>query len=809
MQNSLRHPKSSIKSFERNAIATFARNAIENGLTTAATLALAATIVLGCCFVTAAPASAQDSDDPLRAMQREYLDSIRPMIEESCGDCHWGDDADADLNLEPYQSLDQLLSGRKKWKKVLLRVAAKEMPPEDSEPFSDENHAAVMAWLDKLLNSVDCTTINPGRVTIRRLNRTEYRNTIRDLVGVEYKTEGNFPADDVGYGFDNIADVLSTSPILMEKYLKAAETISRQAIENANEYELQKTLTASKFEGSGGGGFHNNRRTVSSNGTVSASLNLFEKGTYRIFILAGGDQAGDEPVRMAIDFNGKHRKLFKVKNDADKFGEFVFETPLNKTGKTNVNISFLNDYYVPARNGKNQQDRNLHLGGVRLEGPIGKKSKSYQAIIGSPPEDNPKAQRTASAKAISMFASRAFRRRATQDEGKRLMALYDAARENGDSFEQAIRLQIQAVLISPHFLYKIESPVAPGQSRELTDFELATSLSYFLWSSMPDRELFGLASQGKLKQQEVFRAQVKRMLKDKRSSALVQNFAAQWLQLRSLKRMQPDPELFPGVNAQLRNDMTIETKLVIQELIQSDAQLTDLLKTDFTYLNERLAKHYGVPGVSGKKFKKVSSDVTKRKGLLTHASILTLTSNPNRTSPVKRGKWIMENLLGEEPPPPDPDAMQLEDQADLSGTLRQRMEQHRADPNCAVCHKVMDELGFALENFDPVGRWREKDEAGFIDSKGELPDGTTFFGADELQLTVRTGMRKQYIRCMTEKMLIYAIGRGLEYFDECTLDKIISEVQAEDNRFSALVIAVCESEPFRKRFGMPDTSDEE
>ena len=381
------------------------------------------------------------------------------------------------------------------------------------------------------------------------------------------------------------------------------------------------------------------------------------------------------------------------------------------------------------------------------------------------------------------------------------MKLYDSAVADGDSFEKALRYPMQAVLVSPHFLYKIEQPVAVGEIRELNDFELATSLSYFLWSSMPDGELFKLAMKGQLKNKDVFRKQIVRMLKDKKAKAVVQNFASQWLQLRALARMQPDADLFPGVNAQLRNDMETETKLLVYDLIRRNAQVTDLLKADYTFLNERLAKHYGVDGVKGNKFVKVSSEKTKREGILSHASILTLTSNPNRTSPVKRGKWIMENLLGEEPPPPDPDAMQLEDQPKLAGTLRQRMEQHRADPACAVCHKVMDELGFALENYDAVGKYRTEDEVGGIDPRGELPDGTTFQGSKELQIMIRTGMRAQFVRCLSEKLLIYALGRGLEYYDECTLDKIVSGLRDEEYRFSALVIGICESDPFRKRFG--------
>ena len=752
--------------------------------------------------ILAVRSNAQEASDSLRKVQREFNDTIRPMLETHCADCHWGDDADADLNLEQYETIDQLLSGRKKWKKVLTRVAAKEMPPpEDYDPIPDDDHAKILAWIDQLLNSVDCTSINPGRVTIRRLNRTEYQNTIRDLTDVEFKTDGNFPVDDVGYGFDNIADVLSLSPILMEKYLKAAETITLQAVKDPARSRKTKTLSASDFSG-GGNRVRDGLLMFLSNSTSTAKFNVGRKGTYRVVVRAVGSQAGKEPVKMKLEANGKQRQFFKVTQEiGESYQEFETKLRFAKTGQNEINISFTNDFYQKTKRDEDPIDRNLAFHSLTLEGPLEKRAGQYGKLVLGNPGESKEQWRKVARKSMSTFTSRAYRRPAKSAEVDRLMKLYDSAIADGDSFEKALRFPMQAVLMSPHFLYKIEQPVAVGEIRDLNDFELATSLSYFLWSSMPDGELFGLAVKGQLKNKDVFRQQVERMLKDKRAKAVVQNFASQWLQLRALAKMQPDADLFPGVNAQLRNDMETETKLLVYDLIRRNAQVTDLLKSDYTFLNERLAKHYGVAGVKGNKFVKVSSDRTKREGILTHASILTLTSNPNRTSPVKRGKWIMENLLGEEPPPPDPDAMQLEDQPKLTGTLRQRMEQHRADPSCAVCHKVMDELGFALENYDAVGKWRTQDEVGGIDPRGELPDGTTFLGPKELQVTIRTGMRAQFVRCVSEKMLIYALGRGLEYYDECTLDKIVSELRDKEYRFAALVIAICESDPFRKRFG--------
>jgi len=739
-----------------------------------------------------------DQPENVREIQRQFTQQIRPMIQQHCGDCHWGDNADADLNLEPFESIDQLLEGRGKWKKVLLRVAAKEMPPQDVDPMPDDQHQQLMTWLDRLMDSVDCSVIDPGRVTIRRLNRVEYRNTVKDLVGVDYKPSQAFPGDDVGYGFDNIADVLSLPPILMEKYLQAAEDISFEAINDPNAQRIAGGISAGDFTRNGEKLRSNNNSVgISSNFTISGQFDFKETGNYKFHVEACGDQAGGEPCKMGVSLDGTQSKTIWVKGERSDFDEFKVPFSVRKTGKQFVKISFLNDYYNDS--GSRTLDRNLIVGNVKIVGPIGKKSPSYDKIINVAP---PKTDREAEASAKGIFnrlASRAYRRRVKPDELARLFDLYKLSRVEGNSFDASIRLGLQAILVSPHFLYKVEAPVPEGQTRKLTNFELASSLSYFLWSTMPDDELFKVAAQGKLVDPAEYQEQVKRMLADRRSLALVQNFASQWLNLRSLARMQPDPELFPGVNQQLRADMVTETKLVVADLIAKDAKITDLLSVPYTFINGPLAEHYGIPDVKGRKFRKVSTVGTGRSGLLTHASVLTLTSNPNRTSPVKRGKWIMENLLGEEPPPPDPDAMLLEDQTELTGTLRQRMEQHRADPNCAVCHRVMDELGFALEHYDPVGRYREKEDGNEIDPRGELPSGTKFLGPDELQRTIRTEMRDKFVRCVTEKMLIYSLGRGLEYYDDCTIDEIVRQINESNYSFSSLIIGITESEPFLSR----------
>ncbi len=474
----------------------------------------------------------------------------------------------------------------------------------------------------------------------------------------------------------------------------------------------------------------------------------------------------------------------------------TFTFPIHlKEGENRLAVSFLNDFYE-----RKKGDRNLFIVSATVSGPIGDLPRNHLKLIPNAPK-TPEAQRVEAEKVLNVFMSRAYRRRATQGELNRLMKLYDQSREEGQGFEVSLRFTFQAVLVSPYFLYKVEAPTALGETRNLTDFEIATNLSYFLWSSMPDDELFRLATRKQLSDPDEYRRQIARMLKDKKANALVENFVEQWLQLGHLEHFKPDPDLFPGVNSEMQRDMAIETKLLFTDLIKRNASILDALDSDSSFINQRLAEHYGIPGIRGENFRKVSMAKYGRRGLMTQASVLTLTSNPTRTSPVKRGKWILENLLGEDPPPPDPAAMQLEDQAELQGTLRQRMEQHRADPACAVCHKVMDQLGFALENYDAVGKWRDLDETNTIDATGELPDGTLFKGAIELQETVKTKMKDQFVRCMTEKMLIYALGRGLEYFDECSVDKILAEIEPGGYRFSDLVIAIATSDPFVKRTG--------
>ena len=747
-------------------------------------------------------AQAQENpSDRLVRVQSQFTSHIRPILEKSCGDCHWGDNDDAGVNLEPFKTMDQLLDSRKLWRKVLTRVTAREMPPEDSQPLTDQEHEAVTKWVDDLLNSVDCTNINAGRVTIRRLNRTEYRNTIRDLLGYDYRPARTFPGDDVGYGFDNIADVLSLPPRLMEKYLDAAEHITSRTIVDPNRGQYSKVIPGKEFRGTKASSKLEDSHMLHSDGNISYSIVPPCAGKYRFDVQVQADQAGDELVKMGISFTGKQLHIIDLPASAQQKMTTVSADIHLESIKQRLLISFLNDYYAPETDKSPALDRNLYVSQVSIHGPLDAEGTFATQWLSDVPDGRQPGQKEAK-QVLRAFASRAWRRPITNQELGRLMQLYRKAASGKATFFDGMRTCAQAVLVSPHFLFKVESPIEGGQqanNQSLDDYQLATRLSYFLWSTMPDDQLFELAAENKLNQPKVLIAQVERMLADPKADALVDNFIAQWLQLPKLGKVHPDPDLFPGIDKTMRSDMATETRLLVKDLIKRNASMLELLDVDYSFLNERLADHYGVKGIEGEAFRKVSMKETGRNGIIGHASILTLTSNPTRTSPVKRGKWIMENLLGDEPPPPDPDAIPLENQEELTGTTRERMLQHREDPNCAVCHKVMDELGFALEHFDAVGRWRDEDEGLPVDSRGELPDGTNFDGAIAMQAVIATNMKHKFVRCLTEKMLIYALGRGLEYYDECTTDLVIKQLAENEYRFSDLVTQVALSKPFRER----------
>jgi hypothetical protein len=724
-------------------------------------------------------------------LQLDYAKDVRPLLEKYCYDCHTGIEPDGKMVLD---TLDPQggVKLRKSWQKVRDNVAGTMMPPEDFPQPTPEERKRIVSWLDSHPLRIDCSgPVHPGRVTIRRLNRAEYNNTIRDLCGVDFKPAADFPNDDVGYGFDNIGDVLSLPPILLEKYLDAAEKIADTAVMTFDEAHAPRKRQQGK--------------DFASSGEAAIEMEFPKSGDYILRVRASADQAGPDLAKMGIKLDNKEIKTVEVKGkNRSDYDIYQKELRIPK-GKHRFAAAFLNDYYKPDDpDPKLKGDRNLHIDYLEIVGPIGVRPdempESHKQIVFVEPGKGTSAEEAAR-QIFKRFASRAYRRPATDDEIERLMALFAMTKKDGESFERGIQIGVQAVLVSPNFLFRVEQepgPKDPNGIRTLNEYELATRLSYFLWSTLPDTELFTLAHQGKLRQN--LDAQVRRMLKDPKSDALVQNFAGQWLQLRALDITSPDPKQFPTWNKDLREAMRKETELFFSYIVREDRSILEFIDSDYTFVNEVLAKHYGIAGVTGSEFQKVSVPLDQRGGLLGQASILTVTSNPNRTSPVKRGKWVLENLLAAPPPPAPPNVPQLEEgkKAAEDGSLRQRLEAHISIPGCAACHRMLDPLGFGLENYNAIGGWRTMDGKFPVEPAGVLPDVGEFQGVRELRGILRK-KEADFRRCLAEKLMTYALGRGMELDDTCTLRAIADEVAKNDNKFSSLVLAIVHSDQFQKR----------
>ncbi len=731
-----------------------------------------------------------------------FTTELVPLLRTFCYDCHGESDGEGGISLAADDSPDKIVASRSHWMRAAAQVRLGTMPPADGDPMDADSRAKLADLIDRYAAAVNCeANPNAGKVAMRRLNRTEYRNTILDLVGVDYAPAADFPADDVGYGFDNIGDVLSLPPLLMERYLAAAEAITGMAIQTPPPPRTT-TFETSASDLHGDGTASGRDWLLYSDGSASLHYDAPLAGHYELTITASGTQGGDEPCRMAVRVGSQIREIEVPETEpADKKVSLRL-----REGPQKIEIAFLNDYY--REEGGKKIDRNLTVHHLHFKGteivttrPIEPTATHRSLIFTKPQKDISEAAATAAV--MGRFASRAYRRPVRRDELVRLNDLAQSVRDGGGSYEESIQVAMQAVLVSPHFLFRIERPRETAENQPMppiSEYELATRISYFLWSSMPDDELLSLAHQDKLRDPAVLLDKIGRMIADPRSRRLVDGFASQWLQLRMLDDLQPDTRIYRGFNDEIRQAQKRETLLFVEEVFRHNRPAADLIEADYTFLNEPLAQFYDIRGVRGNDFRLVSlaGQDGRRGGVLTHASVLTVTSNPTRTSPVKRGKWILENILGTPPPPPPPGIPEL-DRGPLAGTLRQRMEQHRADPACATCHAMMDPLGFALENYNAVGQWRSRDGSDPIDPSGELPDGTKFSGAADLK-TLLAGQRKdQFIRCLTDKLLIYATGRGTEYYDKCAIDKIMSQAEPKDYRFAYLLLGIIQSDPFQKQ----------
>jgi hypothetical protein len=752
-------------------------------------------------FVAVAPCAAADA--PTAA-----------FLEKHCIGCHGDKKPKADLNLVRYHDAADILKDRKVWEGVVEKVRAGEMPPpKRPRPAQEEIDGFLRGVGDLFARADKDVKPDPGRVTVRRLNRAEYNNTIRDLVGVDFQPAEDFPADDVGHGFDNIGDVLTLSPVLLERYLAAAESIMQRAIlVGPPPKPARRPVIATFLLPRVGRDIP--VRILEENSEVHAPWNLHLSGDYILRIRAWGRQVGDEPVRMRVRMDGKELDVVKVTAVKGKTGTYEFKLEL-APGNHKADLAFINAF-TDDKGDKDQKKRALGLERAELEGPLDTYPPTHRRLLACNKSNPPREQ---AREILGRFATQAYRRPATDAEVDRLVQFFEEAQSRGESREGAFRLTMQAVLVSPKFLFRLELDHRPdsAEAHPLDEYQLASRLSYFLWSTMPDAELFDLA--GKQQLAANLDAQVRRMLRDPKAKALVDNFAMQWLQLRRLATFAPDLKQFPNFDEKLRSAMLRETELFVGEIFREDRSILELIDADFTFVNERLARHYGIADtrgnlagekprqsggerISGEKFLRVAVGDSGRGGLLTQASILTVTSNPTRTSPVKRGRWVLEQILGTPPPAPPPNVPELPETAKavLSGSLRQRMEQHRANPACANCHTKMDAMGFAFENFDAIGAFRTRDAGFAIDPSGTLPGGRTFNGPGELKKILKE-KKELFARCLTEKMLTYALGRGVEYYDRPAVDRMVATLARDEYRFSTLVIEISRSDPFRLRRG--------
>lgn len=633
---------------------------------------------------------------------------------------------------------------------------------------------------------------DPGRVTLHRLNRVEYNNTVRDLLKTELRPADDFPSDDHGYGYDNIADVLAVSPLQVELYHRAAELLAEDLL------RLPGALTfrAEDWDGAAGSRYRGASWSLWDAGRLAVKVPLAASGSYVLVLRAFGVPAGEESPQLRVELDGVTEATLTIDAvaDAPSTYEVAFD---GVEGEVQLALSLVNPY----RGETPRELRRIVIQGTRVEGPLEGLVPSAAREQLVPCSMTSDAYEACARQILTRLATRAFRRPVTVGELARQLDMVEMAVNEGDSPERGLSLAIQAILLSPHFLYRVEVDPDPYRvtPHRLSDYELASRLSYFLWSTMPDEELLTLAEQGKVQTGKILRRQVTRMVSDERAQALTDNFAGQWLYSRGVLSAEPEPNLFPDFDDELAVDMKRESDLYFQEFLAGNLPVDELLSPGFTFLNERLASHYGISGVTGTEFRKVSTEGTARGGLLTQGAMHTVTSHQERTSIVLRGKWVLTQLLCDEPDPPPPGVESLEDQDQLTGSLRERLAQHRAHPMCASCHEVMDPIGFALENFDAIGQWREKDEGHVIDSSGVFPDGTSFDGAMELAGVVQS--REGYHECIAEQLMIYGLGRGPMESDEHWNAEIVARAKKRGGGLQDLITEFVLSDVFRSRRG--------
>lgn len=870
-----------------------------------------------------------------------YQKRILPLLQKFCYDCH-GDGSDkGDFALDEYPEYSKLISDKVLWDHTRQQLVTHVMPPQKKDKPSLPERDELVAWIDNTVFWFDPEKADPGHTTLRRLNRTEYNNTIRDLLLVDLRPANEFPPDDTGYGFDNIGDVLTVSPMLMEKYLRAANTVAGKALDTSTLERIDLELGAKKFwnqkgetkEWEGVRWFHSNADAATkftapasgtyflklhvsatqagpdvaklklqvdgkdmgafditaryrgdkgpwqtirqelqlgagehkivvsfvndfsdpqnpdpekrdrnlvldhldiegpfgllpprgtrlvqwlldgkpaglpamklsgedfergegnssrdtgaivlpSNGYVKHPIEIARAGKYRFVVKAGAQQAGNEPAKFDVRMAGKNVGSFSVtaKDQAPQWFKTEADLP---SGRHEVQVWFLNDFYDE----KTRQDRNFWLHQFTIEGPLDQPSGI----------DN-----TALPALVEKLGTRLFRRPMLDAEKTKWLAFADLGIKEGLPPMETMGYVLRGMLVSPSFLYRgMPQPVGDAKNGValIDEYSLASRLSYFLWSAPPDDRLLQLAAKGELRRN--LAAEVKRMITDWRGASLTENFAGQWLQLRDMDIVDVDTSRFPEWKGGMGYLMKRESQMLFEHILKENLSVIAFLNADYTFVNDKLARFYGIDGVKGDKYQKVSLQGTTRGGILTHGSILTLTSNPTRTSPVKRGKYLLENILGTPPPPAPGGVAPLDEKKASFGklTLRQQLEEHRSNASCAGCHAFLDPMGLAFENYDAIGRWRDKDKNLPIDASGSLVRGQSFKDFSELRTLLVNEMSGQFVKNLTENLLTYALGRGLEYTDKPAVEEALRRAAASGNRFQDILLAVCESVPFQK-----------
>ncbi|MFO1052047.1 MAG: DUF1592 domain-containing protein [Planctomycetota bacterium] len=723
-------------------------------------------------------------------------EALRGFVREHCADCHGAKDPEAGLDLLALSSRAADLSDAPTWIDVRDALLGHQMPPSDEAQPDDTERQLAVSRIAAILDSLAASSRpDPGRVTMRRLSRVEYASTVRDLCDVDVDPTA-FPADDLAFGFDNNGDALSLSTLHLEKYAAAAERIASLALPDLDPSTPPlRSIEGADLHSTFPEYVNGDGATLISNGHASAEFVLPRAGHYRVRVKAYASQAGDELARMAIDIDGKRLRTCEV--DADRGAPAAFTVECELDTRCEIRAVFLNDFYDPRNPDARRRDRNLFVASIGVEGPLDRRPATpFEGFIAHF-EDQRGTARARAARALRALLPRVWRRPPAQAEIDRLARAVGEAVTGGQEFRAAFRTVFAATLLSPHFLFRVEAESSGGDAVEpLADHALAVRLSYFLWSSMPDDALRARADRGRLHTVDALLAEADRLLADPRSDALATVFAAQWLELRRLDQLAPDPARFQDFDPALARSMRRETELLFREVLRSGAPLSRLMLSDHTFVDARLARHYGFAAPQGDDFTAVPVPAGRGTGLLAHASILAVTSHPTRTSPVRRGKWILDELLGAPPPAPLPgkDSFPPETRIDTPAALREQLARHRADPSCAVCHDRIDPLGLALERFDPLGRDRGTDAG--IDTRGQLPDGRTIDGLADLAALIAKD--PAFPRCVLRKLFVFALGREIMPADALALDRVLSTLPP-DPPLRELVLAVIRLDAFRLR----------